>query len=108
MDIQKYIAILEEHREELEIATRNINDPDGKMEHLFEALDYAIDSLIAVDESLEKRPRDFISRAELLDYIRSKLEYGSNATREEVLRQIEVAIMQDELVTLIKAEEEEK
>lgn len=53
MDIQKYIAILEEHRE-------NLRPCDGlpsslnKYVDLREALDFAIDSLKAVDESLNK------------------------------------------------------
>lgn len=56
MDIQKYIAILEEHREDL------ANNKGGlhtlhTFREIIEALDFAIDSLKAVDESLNKGGR---------------------------------------------------
>ena len=50
MHIQKYINLLEQHREDLEFGV--IPDDTSKMDDLFEALDFAIDSLKAVDESL--------------------------------------------------------
>ena len=50
MHIQKYINLLEQHREDLEFGV--IPDDTSKMDDLFEALDFAIESLKAVDESL--------------------------------------------------------
>ena len=89
MKIQNYITILEEHKRDLEISKGELYTL-GTFLDILEALDFAIDSLKAVDESLVIN--DMISRTELLDYIDSKLEYRSNTTREEVLRQVRVAV----------------
>ena len=51
MDIQNYVATLEEHREDLELSKSGLYDLNKLLE-ICEALDYAIDSLKAVDESL--------------------------------------------------------
>lgn len=53
MSIQKYITILEEHKEDLETSKSCLYDLN-KLFEICEALDFAVDSLKAVDESLSK------------------------------------------------------